>query len=512
MTANSSNGQHRPVSVGIVGGGFGGVGIGVRLKQQGLTDFTIFERGETVGGVWRANTYPGAACDVPSHLYSFSFAPGEKWSRRYAPQEEIHEYLQDCVEQFGIEPHLKLNTEVTDAAFDPEAGRWTLTTSDGAEHGFDVLVTACGQLTNPAIPGIPGREDFAGHSFHSAEWDHEHDLAGRRVAVIGTGASAIQFVPAIAPEVEQLTVYQRSAPWIIPRPDRAYGDWERRLFRAFPPRVAAARLGNFMLFEMGTYGFTGSDWLMDPISRLADRARRHVLSDPGLIEKTTPDYEMGCKRVLFTSDWYPTLERDNVELVNGAVERITADGVVGPDGVERPAETIIWGTGFETLDFVAPMKVRGLDGRMLHEVWAERPEAYLGTTVAGFPNMFVLWGPNTNHGSGSVPYTLECQFNYVLDAVRRLREQGLRWIDLRPEVQARWREEIAERSEKTRWVSGGCANWYVNDEGINTNNWPGPWLEFRRRTRKINPGDYRAVREAHSDAVGASTSPASQAS
>jgi cation diffusion facilitator CzcD-associated flavoprotein CzcO len=490
----SSNGSGRgeAPSVGIVGAGFGGIGMGIRLKQEGVEDFTIFERGETVGGVWRANTYPGAACDVPSHLYSFSFAPGHRWSRRYAPQAEILDYLEECVNDFGLRPHIRFGTEAERASFDEATGRWTLI-AGGEEQIFDLLVSACGQLTNPAIPEIPGGDEFEGHAFHSSDWDHDHDLSGRRVAVIGTGASAIQFVPEIAPRVESLTIYQRSAPWILPKADREYPEWERRFFRAFPARVAAARLGNWMFFEAFTYAFTGTRWLAAVAARYADRARCEALADPELLARTKPDYELGCKRVLITSDWYPALERDNVELIDGAVQRITPSGVVAADGVERPADTIIWGTGFQSHDFVAPMEVRGLGGRELNEVWAERPEAYLGSTVSGFPNMFVMYGPNTNHGSGSVPFTLECQFNYAIDAIRRMRAGGLRYIDLRPEVQARWRDEIALRSQRTQWVNGGCTNWYVNGEGINTNNWPGPWLEYRRRTKRINPGDYRAA-------------------
>jgi cation diffusion facilitator CzcD-associated flavoprotein CzcO len=490
----SGNGQRRPLSVGIVGAGFGGVGMGIRLKMAGIEDFTIFERGNSVGGVWRANTYPGATCDVPSHLYSFSFAPGHNWSRRYAPQADILDYLNEITDEYGVRPRLRLGVAAEAASFDPEAGRWTVRTSDGEEHVFDFLVTACGQLTNPDIPSIPGSENFKGHLFHSAEWDHEHDLSGERVAVIGTGASAIQFVPAIAERTAQLDIYQRSAPWIIAKADREYAAWERRLFERFPLRVAASRLGLFAAIEVFTYPFTGRDWLARPFERLADRDRRKTLAGrPDLIAKTKPDSRLGCKRILFTSDWYPTLLRPNVELIDGGVERITADGVVAADGVERPADTIIWGTGFKTQDFVAPLEVTGLDGRELNEVWSKRPEAFLGTTVSGFPNMFVMYGPNTNHISGSVPYTLECQYNYVIDAIQRVGDRGLRWIDLRPETLAEWTREIDERSKATSWVAGGCHNWYLSEDGANTNNWPGPWLEFKRRTKKLNPSEYRAV-------------------
>jgi cation diffusion facilitator CzcD-associated flavoprotein CzcO len=489
----SSNGASRELSVGVVGAGFGGVGIGIKLRQAGIEDFTIFERGETVGGVWRANTYPGAACDVPSHLYSYSFAPGHHWSRRYAPQREILRYLDETARDFGITPHIRFATEVTAARFDAEAGRWALATGSGERHEFDVLVTACGQLTRPAIPKVEGIEDFAGPVFHSAEWDHDVDLAGKRVAVIGTGASAIQFVPEVAKAAGTTTIYQRSAPWILPKSDRLYPEWERRIFKRFPLRVAAARAGMFAFFEMGTYGFTGHNAILKPFQKIADREReKHLGDDPELLAKATPNYTIGCKRVLFTSDWYPTLVRDDVELVTDPVERVTAAAIVA-DATERETDVIIWGTGFQTHNFVAPMDIHGLGDRELNAVWGERAEAFLGTTVSGFPNMFVLYGPNTNHGSGSVPYTLESQFNYVLDGIRRLREGGFKWIDLRPETQQRWRAEIAERSRDTVWTTGGCGNWYVNAKGENTNNWPGPWLEYRRRTRKIDPGDYRVA-------------------
>ena len=489
----SGNGDGRRLHVGIVGAGFGGIGMGAKLVEQGECDLEIFERGDTVGGVWRANTYPGAACDVQSHLYSFTFAPGHEWSRRYAPQPEILSYLERCTDRFGLRPHIRLNTTVEAASFDEASGRWTLTTDVGEERSFDVLVTACGQLKDPAIPRIEGVGDFAGPAFHSAEWDHDVDLAGKRVAVLGTGASAIQFVPEVAKVASQTTIYQRSAPWILPKADRAYPEWERRLFRRFPLRVAAARLGFAAFYEFGTYAFTGTEWAMRPLQKVADRTREKGLPDPDIRAKATPDYAVGCKRVMVSNDWYPTLMRPDVELVAGEVQRITSNSVIGPDGVGRDADVIIYGTGFRSHDFVAPMDISGLGGRDLNELWAERPEAYLGTTVSGFPNMFVLYGPNTNHGSGSVPYTLECQFRYVLDAIRRLRDGGFRYLDLRPETQAEWRREMEERSRGTAWVAGGCTNWYLNGEGVNTNNWPGPWIEFRRRTHRINPGDYRVA-------------------
>jgi cation diffusion facilitator CzcD-associated flavoprotein CzcO len=466
--------------------------MAIRLKQEGFYDFTIFERGDTVGGVWRANTYPGATCDVPSHLYSFSFAPGGHWSRRYAPRADIIDYLENLVEEFGLGPHLRLGTDVDSADFDPETGAWSLALAGGGSERFDAVVTACGQLTNPATPEIEGQEKFSGPSFHSAEWDHDVAFEGKRVAVIGTGASAIQFVPRIAEVTSGIDVYQRSAPWILPKMDRGYPRWEQALMRRFPSRAALARAGVFGFIEFATYAFTGTDWVAKPFTRIADGFREKELPDPELRAKATPDYALGCKRVLFTNEWYPALMRSDVELHADGVERITANGVVGGDGVERPADVIVWGTGFQSQDFVAPMAIRGLDGSELDEVWGDRPEAYLGTVVSGFPNLFVMYGPNTNHGSGSVPYTLECQYNLTIDALRELR-RGSRYLDLKPEVQRAWREEIEERSAGTRWITGGSANWYLNDAGVNTNNWPGDWREFKRRTATIDRSDYIAA-------------------
>ena len=483
------NGHATRPSVAIVGGGFGGLGMGIQLKRAGYDDFEIYERGESAGGVWRANTYPGAACDVPSHLYSFSFAPAHHWSRRYAPQPEILAYLEGLVDRFDLGPHLRLHTEAHRASFDGERGRWSVETDAGTRE-FDLLVTACGQLTTPAIPPLPGVEDFEGTTFHSAAWDHDYDLSGREVAVVGTGASAIQFVPEIAPRAGRLTIYQRSPPWILPKPDREYADWERRLFRAFPPRVAASRLGLFAFFEVSAHAFTSRPWIFKPYIARANAFRDEELPDPKLRATATPDYEFGCKRVLFTSDWYATLRRPNVELVPGEVERVTRRGLIAADGRERAADAIIWGTGFRTQDFVAPLEVRGPDGRELNEVWETKPGAHLGMTVAGFPNLFVLYGPNTNHGSASIPYVLECQFRYVLDAARRLRDNRLRSLAVRPEAQLRWQREIDERSPGTVWVRGGCESWYLDGEGHNTNNWVGAWLEYRRRTGQLEPADY----------------------
>ena len=483
--------SNRQLSAAIVGGGFGGVGAAIRLLDAGITDFTLFERSDGVGGVWHANHYPGAACDVPSHLYSFSFAPGSEWSRRYAPQADIKRYLEGLVDDFNLRPHLRCNTAVVSAHFDAESGMWRVASSDGEVRHFNFLISACGQLSNPSIPQIDGLDDFEGPSFHSAEWDHGYDLHGKRVAVVGTGASAIQFVPEVAKQAAQLAIYQRSAPWILHKFDREYPEWEKRLFRRIPLRVALSRRFFFSVFELLTYGFTGRPWVLKPMEKAANAYRKKELGEhPELLAKATPDYGIGCKRGLFSNEWYPTLKRSNVELVEGGTTRVTKTGLVDREGQERPADVIIWGTGFKPLDFVAPMQVFGLDGHELGEVWRDRPEAYLGTTVSGFPNMFIMYGPNTNHGAGSVPYSNECQYNYILDAIEQLRDGGYRYLDLKSEVLEDWRYEMETRSAKSVWLQGGCDSWYVTKEGFNTNNWPGPWLEYKRRTRHISPAEY----------------------
>jgi cation diffusion facilitator CzcD-associated flavoprotein CzcO len=484
----------RKISAAIVGGGFGGVGAAIRLLEAGVTDLTIFERNEGIGGVWQANSYPGAACDVPSHLYSFSFAPGTEWSKRYAPQSDIERYLNTLVDDFGVRPYVRCKTAVESAHFEVETKSWRVQSSDGQTRNFDILISACGQLSNPSIPKLKGMDQFEGKSFHSATWDHSYDFSGKRVAVVGTGASAIQFVPEIAKQAAQVDIYQRSAPWILHKFDREYANWERRLFSAFPARVALSRRFFFSVFEILTYGFTNRHWLLKPMQTLSNAFRKKELGDdPELLAKATPDYQIGCKRALFSNDWYPTLKRPNVELIHGSSPCVTKQGLTDAEGVERPADVIAWGTGFEPLDFVAPMKIYGLEGTELSEVWDGRPEAYLGTTVSGFPNMFIMYGPNTNHGSGSVPYSNECQYNYILDAVKQLQDGGYGYLDLKSEVLAKWRSEMETRSAETVWTKGGCSSWYVTKQGVNTNNWPGPWLEYKRRTKRVVPDEYNFV-------------------
>jgi cation diffusion facilitator CzcD-associated flavoprotein CzcO len=429
---------------------------------------------------------------VPSHLYSFSFEPNPDWSRVYSPQPEILDYLERCVEKYGIAPNLRLGTEVTRADFDQESGRWQIVTDGGESVEADVLVSACGQLSRPAFSRIKGADRFKGPIFHTARWDHDVELEGKRVAVIGTGASTIQVVPAIAPRVGHLDVYQRSAPYVIPKKDRAYRPWERRLFRIFPPARLVRRFWQWLVFEIFVSAFNQ----FKPIARLGVRLHeRHLdeqVSDPALKRVLAPDHVLGCKRVLISPDYYETLDRPNVELVTQGVRELAKGGVVAEDGTVRPADVIVLSTGFESTRFLAPMEIRGKGGVELNEAWREGASAYLGMTVAGFPNLFIMYGPNTNLGSGSIIFQLESQMSYILDAVSKLRSRG-GWLSVRPEVQASFDREIQERLSTSVWMTG-CNNWYVDEHGRNTNNWPGFTVEYRRRTRRLNLEDYEVQR------------------
>jgi cation diffusion facilitator CzcD-associated flavoprotein CzcO/acetyl esterase/lipase len=483
----SANG-HRTPTVAIIGAGFGGIGLGISLRRAGIDSFTIFEKADGVGGVWRDNTYPGLTCDIPSHLYSFSFEPNPDWSRTYSPQPEILAYLERCVEKYGLERNLRLGTEVARADFNAESGRWLVSTAAGEEREFDVVVSSCGQLSRPALTRIPGADRFKGPIFHTARWDHDVELDGKRVAVIGTGASTIQVVPAIAPRVGQLDVYQRSAPFVVPKKDRPYRDWERRLFRWFPPVRIAVRFGQWLQFELFSSAYTRFKPLGRVAASVAEKNLEEQLSDPPLRRAFTPRDVIGCKRVLVSSDYYATFERPNVKLIPQGVRELTPTGIIAEDGTERIADVVVLSTGFESHSFLAPMEVRGFECRELSEVWRGGANAYLGMTVAGFPNLFVMYGPNTNLGAGSIITQLESQMSYIVDGVQRLQRRG-GWLSVRPEVQESFDRAIQERLSDSVWVTG-CSNWYVDESGRDTNNWPGFTLEYRWRTRRLDPSDY----------------------
>jgi cation diffusion facilitator CzcD-associated flavoprotein CzcO/acetyl esterase/lipase len=488
LNGSSNGGPPRAPRVVIIGAGFGGLGLAMTLKKAGIEDLTIIEKADGVGGVWRHNTYPGAACDVPSLLYSFSFEPNPDWTRQYSPQAEILDYLERCAAEYGLERHLRLGTEVERADFDEDAGVWRIRTTEGEEIEAEVLVSACGQLSLPALGRIPGAERFRGPIFHTAQWDHEVDLEGKRVAVVGTGASTIQVVPAIAPRVGKLDVYQRSAPYVIPKKDRPFRAWERTLFRRFPPLRLAQRLLVWLRFEVFVSAFNQFRAMGRLGARMADRQLCDQIADPELRKALTPDHVLGCKRVLISDDYYPAFSRANVELIPQGVRELTETGIVAEDGTERPTDVIVLSTGFESTRFLAPMEIRGPGGLDLNEVWSEGARAYLGMTVPGYPNLFVMYGPNTNLGSGSIVFQLESQMSYIADAVERLRRRG-GWLAVRPDVAEAFDREMQERLSTSVWQTG-CSNWYIDENGRNSNNWPGFTLEYRRRTKRLDPTEY----------------------
>jgi cation diffusion facilitator CzcD-associated flavoprotein CzcO len=479
--------QKRP-SVAVVGGGFGGVGAVVMLHRAGYEDVTVFERGERVGGVWHHNTYPGAACDVPSHLYEFSFEPNPRWSRRYAPQAEIQAYLEDVARRHGVLDRIRTGTEVTSASWDEERSRWVLETSAGT-HEADVLVTACGQLSVPSVPPIPGLDSFEGPKFHTAQWDHAVDLAGKRVAMVGTGCSAIQVTPAIQPIVEKVDVYQRSPGWTIPKMDFEYSERAKRLFERFPVLQRLDRAAVFAFMEAGAAGMTSRRWLLGPFRAAGRRQIAKGIADPQLRAKVTPSDEIGCKRIMLTDEWYPTLTRPNVELVTDRIAEVTANAIRTEDGTERPTDVLVLATGFKTHGFVAPMAITGAEGRTLAQEWAQVPRAYLGMSVPGFPNMFLLYGPNTNGGTGSVVYTIEAGIRHVISALGELERARARRIELRRETAEAFDRELRAALAGTVWHTG-CTSWYVDSNGNDPNQWPWLWSAYRKRTERLQPGAY----------------------
>lgn len=477
-----------PVRIAIVGCGFSGLGMAIRLKQQGIHDFVVLERNADVGGTWYDNTYPNCGCDVPSHLYSFSFALNPEWTRTYSTQPEIRAYLRDCADRFRVRPHIRFGHEVTEAEWDANARRWLVSTSQGTVTA-QIVVGAMGPLSEPSIPSIPGLDSFAGTKFHSARWDHGHDLTGKRVASIGTGASAIQYVPAVAERAERLHVFQRTPPWIMPHTDRPVTRVERRLYRAMPPLQRLVRALVYVGREVLVLGFVKRPALMRVVEQLSKRHIRRQVRDPELRRKVTPRYTIGCKRILPTNQWYPALTRPNVELVTEGVNEVRPYSIVGGDGVERPVDTLIFGTGFKVTDMPAAHRLRGRDGLLLADAFKGSPKAHLGTTIAGFPNLFMLLGPNTGLGHTSMVYMIESQIRYVLDALRVLGEQGARTLEVRPEAQAAFTEWVDANMKGTVWNTG-CASWYLDETGRNSTLWPDWTWRYRQRTARLDPQQY----------------------
>ncbi len=475
----------------VIGAGFSGLSIAVRLRESGENDFVVLERGPDVGGVWRDNTYPGVACDVPSHLYSFSFAPNPDWDRSFSPGDQIRQYLESVVRDRGLEPWIHLNEEVLDAAWDEGDSLWRVATTRRRVTA-DVLVSCAGPLTEPLYPAVDGLDRFRGKMFHSNRWDHGHDLTGERVAVIGTGASAVQIVPAIQPRARHLTVFQRTPGWVVPRPDRSIPDFEKRVLRAVPPLTRLYRTGQFLVRDLLNYRMIRRNRI---VRRLLESRSRSFLEknvdDPELRAKLTPDYEIGCKRVLITNDFYPALDEPNVDLVASGVREVRENSIVADDGTAREVDAIVFATGFETTNPTIYERIRGRDGRSIDDLWKGRPRFHRATTISGFPNFFNLCGPGTGSGHGSMVWKAESQTAYVLDALRVMRERGLSSVEVRPEVEDRYMQWVGDELEETVWARGGCQSWYLDDGGRPSLMWPRTMWSFRRMLRRFDPEHYR---------------------
>jgi cation diffusion facilitator CzcD-associated flavoprotein CzcO len=477
----------------IIGAGFGGLGVAHALREAGIEDVTVLERGDDVGGVWRENTYPGAACDVPSPLYSWSWATNPSWSRRYSPQPEILDYIRRTAAERGLRDLVRTGVEVVALRWTGDAG-WEVRAADGTTYAADVVVSAVGQLSEAAIPAIPGAETFAGPRFHSAQWRHDVDLRGKRVAVIGTGASAVQLVPGIVDVVLAMTVFQRSAPYVVLRPDRIYSSLHHRLFRRFPRALAFERRATYELTETFNRALEGSSRLTRPLlAAIAAVWRLHLrrqVKDPELRRRLVPDYPLGCKRLLFSNDWYPALDRDHVDVVTERVTAIEPAGVRTGDGRLHEADVLVWGTGFAATDFLGRIQVAGVDGVDLHEVWQGGARAHLGLTVPGFPNLFCVYGPNTNLGGSSIIQMLEAQAGWIAQVVRRIADGHARHVAARPEVWDAYDAEMQDRLGSGIWSR--CDSWYRDGARITTN-WPGQVAEYRRRLAAVEWADLEEV-------------------
>jgi cation diffusion facilitator CzcD-associated flavoprotein CzcO len=468
----------------IVGAGFSGLAAGIQLKRAGFQDFVILEKAERVGGTWRENTYPGAACDVPSHLYSYSFEPNPKWSRAYGGQAEILAYLEHCADKYGLRPHLKFGQHVDAARFDESTGTWHVATAAGERFEARALLLGNGALHMPALPDIPGLDSFRGKRFHSARWDHDYDLTGKRVAVIGTGASAIQFVPQIAPKVARLEVYQRTAPWIVPKRDRTISSTEQWLFEHVPATHWLRRTGLYWAMESRVVGFAYAPKVNELLENIVLRLLASAVPDPELRAKLTPNYRFGCKRVLISNDWYPALQRDNVDVITDRIESITPRGVRTVDGTEREVDALILGTGFRVSEYLSAIEIRGRDGVALNDAWRTSLRNYLGISVSGFPNLFLLMGPNTGLGHNSMIFMIEAQARYAASAIEQLRANQLAFVDVLPSAEQAFRAELARKMKNTVWTTG-CQSWYQTPNG-EVFLWPGATVDYWWRTRNID--------------------------
>ncbi|HEX5566366.1 MAG TPA: NAD(P)/FAD-dependent oxidoreductase [Streptomyces sp.] len=490
--------EHEHVRVAVIGSGFGGLGAAVRLRRAGITDFTVLERRDAVGGTWRDNSYPGCACDVPSHLYSFSFAPNPDWPRSFSGQEHIRAYLERVTDTFGLRPHIRFDSEVLRMRWDGGELRWEIETSRGSLTA-DMVVSATGPLSDPKIPDIPGLDGFPGRVFHSARWDHGYDLRGKRVAMVGTGASAIQIVPEIQPLAGRLTLFQRTPPWILPRMDRKITGIERGLHARVPATSVLRRQMLWFVRELQVGAFTRHPAQLALVEKLARRHMTRAVRDPALRAKLTPDYRIGCKRILLSNTYYPALVRPNVDVVASGLKEVRGSTLLAADGTEAEVDAIVFGTGFHVTDMPIAHRITGAAGTTLAEAWKDGMEGLRGCTAAGFPNFMTIIGPNTGLGNSSMILMIEAQLDYLVDYLGQLdaltaATGGRAALDARPEAVRAWNERVQERMRRTVWNTGGCDSWYLDANGRNTTVWPGTTGEFRRATRRVDRAEYRVLR------------------
>ena len=475
----SADGSRR---IAIIGSGFAGLCLAIQLKKRGVDSFTIFEKAGRIGGTWRDNTYPGACCDVPAFSYCFSFEQKTDWSRKWAPQSEILEYMESCARKYDLTRHIRFNTEIAGARWDADESVWRLKTAAGETIVADVLVSGVGQLNRPAIPKIEGLENFKGVSFHSARWRHDVDLTGRNVAVVGNAASAIQFIPVIAPKVRRLSIFQRSANWMVERGDRAYTEAEKERFTRHRILALAYRWLIYFQHEINWPIFRRVKFFVERTQKMCDQYRRSTLKDPKLQQSQLPDYPFGGKRMLISDDYFPALNRENVEVVLGGIDRVTENAIVTKDGRTIPADVIVLATGFQSTSFLAPMTINGVGGRSLNDEWHGAARAYLGITVAGFPNLFLMYGPNTNLGHNSIIFMIECQTNYILGCLEQMDSRGLASIELSRDVMESFDTRVQRELQRTVWAATG-KSWYKTEDGRITNNWSGSTIRYWWETR-----------------------------
>ncbi|MFZ5757044.1 MAG: flavin-containing monooxygenase [Pseudomonadota bacterium] len=483
--------MEKPVSVAIIGAGFAGLGAAIRLLENGIDDIVVLERAERAGGTWRDNTYPGAACDIPSNLYSYSFAPNPHWSRGYSGSREILGYIDNLVERWRLNRFIRYRSNVDGLSFDAASGLWQVRLGDGGTVQARAVVMASGPLSNVSLPKMPGIESYEGHKVHSARWDHGYDFRGKRVAVIGTGASAVQIVPELVKQADRLKVFQRTPGWVLPRLDYATADWNRSLFRRFPGAQQAVRDALYWGHETMALGVV---WTT-PMTRVLEQASRLYLQqqvkDAWLRRQLTPDYRIGCKRILMTSDYLPALQQPNCELITWPIATLSPKGIRTAEGVEHVVDCIVFATGFDVGKAGTPFPVTGLGGRRLQEEWARGVQAYKSVSVSGYPNLFLTFGPNSGPGHNSALVYLEAQLDYIVQGIRHLLAGPARFLDVRAPVQAAFNRTIQERLKTTNWNSG-CRSWYLTEDGFNPTMYPGFATQFRRQMQRFDLQDYRS--------------------